>query len=65
MSRQTDIKKIESLYPADSDSIDTRKLGTSLLLAAISKEWRLLPNGVLEEYARLCEREDAIKDCCI
>jgi len=57
MTRADIIYTIESLYPADSDYQETRKIGVKLLEQAKREVdgWRTLPDDILLRYAQLCE----------
>lgn len=57
-NRESYIRIIESLYPADADNADIRSKGASLILEALWTRWRDLPTGVLRAYAELCMAED-------
>ena len=52
------ISTIEGLYPPDSDYLDTRATGASLLQEAKEKVafgWRNYPEDVLVAFAKICE----------
>jgi hypothetical protein len=54
------IATIEDLYPPDSEYPDTAEIGRQLLAEAkdTMSSWRNEPLDVLQEFARLCQRED-------
>ena len=58
MTREEAIQEIDALFPADSDYIETNKIGIKLLEQAKRNNWRNLPDETLFEYARLCQEED-------
>jgi hypothetical protein len=61
-SRDHNISVIEALYPADAEYPETAEIGRRLLVQAketIGDDWRDESDAVLEEYARLCRREEA------
>ena len=55
-NREYAIEVIESLFPADSQFIDTAEIGRKLLEQAKSEVsgWRTEPTEVLIRYAELC-----------
>jgi len=56
-TRKMNIETIAHLYPADSEYNYVRETGMKLMLLALGKRWRSLPDEVLNEYANLCLRE--------
>ena len=58
MDRETIIKEIEESYPADSEFTGIADLGQRLLLKALYKHWRQLPDEILAEYHGLCVDDD-------
>jgi hypothetical protein len=54
MTHNEIIREISSLYPADE-----HETGKELLLEAICKCWRTLPEPILLEYWLLCQVEES------
>ena len=56
MNREQAIANIEALYPADSQYIESAKIGQQLLEQAKREVngWRTEPTEVLIRYAELC-----------
>jgi hypothetical protein len=61
MTKEELIKKIEGLYPIDSEFPDTNTIGEFLLMRAMKEakfDWRDLPESVLTIYLRECIEEE-------
>ncbi len=57
-TKQYFINNISNLFPADSEFEDTKKIGEKLLLEAVFKNWRELPEAILSDYSRNCNFEE-------
>lgn len=60
MPRDEAIRKIETLFPADSPHHSVRLVGHELLDRARREatDWREEPTAVLQRYAELCEEQE-------
>jgi hypothetical protein len=60
MTKQEAIRRIEGLYPPDSDYTSTGRIGAALLEQAKRNvgSWRTEPEEVIFELLRLCEEKE-------